>query len=563
MQDAGSEVPDLVPARMVNEYAYCPRLAYLEWAQSEFVDNYETVDGKYRHRAVDREAGDLEETPDEDEKIHARSVWLSAPDEHLTARIDLLQGKGKCVTPVDYKRGQVPDTPEQSWEADRVQLCAQGLVLKANGYDCSSGELYYSASRTRVRIEFTRGLLDHTRNLISELRRMVQSGRMPPPLGGSAKCVRCSLAGICLPDETNLLAGRSEAPTEDKVRRLVPARDDSVALYVQEQGAHIAKRGEVFEVVLKRSKLGESRIFETSQISVFGHVQLTTAALSEAFSRGIPILFFTTGGWFSGLAHGMPHKNVELREAQFRTAGSPDICLQLASRMVAAKIRNCRTMLMRNHSDLPEDIPRELKRLARGARSTHTIDSLLGIEGMAAKFYFSAFGGMLKRRKGGAKTNGWRFDFEGRNRRPPVDPVNAMLSYAYSLLVKDLSVASLAVGFDPFMGFYHKPRYGRPALALDLMEEFRPVIADSVVVWVVNNGVLTADDFIQRGPAVALKPKARKKFIEAYERRLDSLVTHPVFGYRISYRRVLEVQTRLLARVLSGELPEYPAFRTR
>jgi len=138
-----------------------------------------------------------------------------------------------------------------------------------------------------------------------------------------------------------------------------------------------------------------------------------------------------------------------------------------------------------------------------------------------------------------------------------------MLSYAYGLLAKDLAVTVLAVGLDPFMGFYHKPRYGRPALALDIMEEFRPIVADSVVISVINNGMLTPEDFVHRGPAVAFKDTARKKFIQAYERRLDSLVTHPIFGYRMSYRRVLEVQTRLLGRWLLEELPEYQGFRTR
>ena len=131
------------------------------------------------------------------------------------------------------------------------------------------------------------------------------------------------------------------------------------------------------------------------------------------------------------------------------------------------------------------------------------------------------------------------------------------------MLAKDLTVTTLAVGLDPFLGFYHQPRYGRPALALDLMEEFRPIIADSVVLGVVNNGIVSPDDFIRRGPAVALKPDARKKFLQAYEKRMDTLITHPVFGYRISYRRILDVQARLLGRVLSGELAEYPAFRTR
>jgi CRISPR-associated protein Cas1 len=155
------------------------------------------------------------------------------------------------------------------------------------------------------------------------------------------------------------------------------------------------------------------------------------------------------------------------------------------------------------------------------------------------------------------------FDFAGRNRRPPRDPVNALLSLAYSLLAKELTVACYAVGFDPMLGYYHQPRYGRPALALDLMGPFRPLVADSAVLSAINTRMVTASDFVQAGPAVALSPSGRKGFFRAFELRMDTLVTHPLFDYRVSYRRLLEIQSRLLARVIEGELTEYPVFVTR
>lgn len=562
--------PDCVPARMVNEYVYCPRLAYLEWVQGDFEDSADTVEGRFRHRVVDRAGGALPEASgdeeDEGEKIHARSVWLSAPGEWLTARMDLLEGDGVTVTPVDYKRGAVPDLPERAWDADRVQLCAQGLILRANGYCCAGGVLYYAESKTRVPVPFDEALAARTREAVRGLRALAAGGRMPSPPRDSPKCVRCSLAGICLPDEINLLAeGGAEIgagePDDDRVRRLMPARDDALPLYVQEQGARVGKSGEVFEVTGREARLGQARIFETSQIALFGNVQITTQALGEALDRGIPVVFFSTGGWFRGLAHGMTHKNVELRLAQYRAAADPARSLALARLFVAAKIRNCRTLLMRNHPALPAGLADSLQRLAREASGAGEATGLLGLEAMAAKLYFSAFNGMLKARSG--DVDGWRFEFSGRNRRPPRDPVNALLSYAYTLLAKDLTVTALAVGFDPFLGFFHHPRYGRPSLALDVMEEYRPIVADSVVLGVINNGVIAPDDFIRRGPAVALKPEARAKFLRAYEARMDALVTHPLFGYRISYRRMLEVQMRLLGRALAGEIAEYPAFTTR
>ena len=155
------------------------------------------------------------------------------------------------------------------------------------------------------------------------------------------------------------------------------------------------------------------------------------------------------------------------------------------------------------------------------------------------------------------------FDFTVRNRRPPRDPINALLSFSYGLLTKELALTLSAVGLEPLLGFYHRPRYGRPALALDMMEEMRPLIADSVVLQAINTGVVGPTDFEQSAGACAMKASARRRVIQAYERRMDSLVTHPVFGYRISYRRVLEVQARLLGRYLLGEIDVLPNFRTR
>ncbi len=558
MESMDHDYLDVVPARMVNEYVYCPRLAYIEWVQADFAVNVDVAEGRFRHRRVDQEKGDLPEEAADGETIHARSIWLSSQAEHLGARIDLVEGDGMSVTPVDYKRGAVPDNPERSWEADRVQLCCQGLVLRSNGYACEGGDIYYAESKTRVHVPFDDDLIHRTREAVADLMAMARCGTIPQPLVDSPKCFRCSLAGICLPDETNMLAGRVK-PDADSIRRILPTRDDSLPLYVQKQGARIGRSGEVFEVKEKKEKIGESRIFETSHVALFGNVSVSTQALQEMCVRGIPLTLFSSGGWFYGIAHGMMHKNVELRMAQHRAAAVGEQCLGLARGMISAKIDNCRTMLMRNHPELAEDAPSELKRLSESARSAKGMDTLLGVEGMAARIYFSMFQGMLKNSEG----EEWRFDFNGRNRRPPLDPVNAMLSYAYSLLVKDLTVTLLAVGFDPYLGFYHTVRYGRPSLALDLMEEFRPIIADSVVLWAVNNRVLTPDDFIRRGRAAALTSDARKKFISAYQRRIDSLVTHPIFGYKVSYRRVLEVQARLLGRYLTGEIAEYPSFRTR
>jgi CRISPR-associated protein Cas1 len=340
------------------------------------------------------------------------------------------------------------------------------------------------------------------------------------------------------------------------VRRMFPARDDRLPVYVQAQGASVRLEGERLIIQTKGEHAREARLSNTSHVSLYGSVYMTMPVLRTLMERGIPVLFFTYGGWFSGQAVGHDSKNVELRLAHYAATQSRERCLQLARGFVASKILNCRTLLRRNHEKADPVALSELKQLARKARATESIESLLGIEGAAARRYFGEFSGMLTE---GRDT----FDLDGRNRRPPRDPVNALLSFCYSLLSKELALALRTAGLDVMLGFYHQPHFGRPSLALDLMEEFRPVIADSVVINVLNNKVVQRDDFVRAAGAVSLTTAARKRVIVAFERRMDQLVTHPVFDYRISYRRVLEVQARLLSRLLLGELQRYPEFRIR
>ncbi len=555
-----ADTPDLIPARMLNEYVYCPRLAYLEWVQGEFKDNAEVAEGKLHHRRVDVETGDLPEAGEaeaeaDQEQIHARSVLLSSSSLGVIARIDLVEGEGNWVVPVDYKRGRAPDVPEGAWDADRVQIAAQALVLRDNGYACDEGVVYYVKSRRRVTVAIDDALVVRCREAVAGLRALAHDAAIPPPLVNSPKCLRCSLAPICLPDEVTMLR---EAGAARDVRRIFPARDDAYPLYVQTHGLSIGLDGDVVQVREKGKTIQEVRLLDVSQVCLMGNVQASTQAIREFLSRGVPVCWFSGGGWFHGMAQGEAHKNVELRRLQFAAAGDPAKSLALARAIVAGKVRNARTLLRRNHEPEPEAALAELARLADSAGRAASLETLLGLEGAAARTYFAHFGGLLK-----GEGTGGEFDFDGRNRRPPTDPVNAMLSYAYALLAKDLAVTVQAVGFDPFLGFYHQPRYGRPALALDLMEEFRPLIADSVVITVVNKREIGPKDFLRRGGAVAMTAGGRKAVLRAYERRMDEWVTHPVFGYGVTYRRVLEIQARLLGRYLSGEIPEYVSFVTR
>jgi len=580
------QLPEYLPARMVNEFVYCPRLFFYEWVDGLFRESADTVEGSIEHRRVDAKESPL--PPQEeigDGLIHARSVTLSSDRFRVIAKIDLVEASGETVTPVDYKHGRPRenDTGIELWPTDRIQLAIQGLVLRENGYQSEEGIAYYRKTRQRVRVSFDDQLMAETERTIRAAWALAASRQIPPPLVDSPKCPGCSMAGICLPDETNFLNdseaigaatqlsffgeaggnGIGRKPPAREVRRLIAARDELRPLYLNTQGLRVGKSGGVLQVRDKDSLLQEVRLGEICQLNLMGNVQVSTQAIQVLCESDVPICYFSMGGWFYGITTGLNEKNVFLRKSQFRLADEEWFARSLARKLVEGKIRNQRTMLQRNHVEPKPESLLGLKQMAEQAERAASLEELLGIEGNAARIYFSEFQGMIKTDEGASETTEFPFDFDGRNRRPPRDPVNALLSLAYSLLTKDLTLACYAVGFDPYMGFYHQPRYGRPALALDLMEPFRPLIADSAVLSAINTRMVTSKDFIRIGPSVALTPAGRKGFYRAYELRMDTMVTHPLFDYRVTYRRLLEVQARVLARVLEGEIGEYPVFTTR
>ncbi len=579
-------VPNYLPARMLNEYVYCPRLFYYMWVDNIFAHNRETVEGSLRHSKLDARQDELipADELDEEHRLHSRSVTLSSDTHGLIAKLDLIEVLDKAVTPVDYKRGKPRKNDGagqlEAWDTDRAQLGAQALVLRDNGYTCDEAVIYYVATKQRVRIAVDDALIAETLQRLAAAQAAASSETIPPPLVDSPKCPRCSLVGICLPDETRncqiadaQIEGQANGQftvrsNGDEPRRLVPARDDLRPLYLNQPGLHVGKSGNVLKIKEKTKVVQEVRIGETCQVNVFGNIQLTTQAIQALCQNEVPIAYFSMGSWFYGVTHGLGVRNVYLRRDQFRLAENSSFCLRLARSLVSGKIRNQRTMLQRNHVEPPRVALNQMKCMQEDAEKADALDQLLGIEGNAARVYFQNFAGMIKADEepfGGTDMNGpfRKFDFLGRNRRPPRDPVNALLSLAYSVLAKDLTIACHAIGFDPYLGFYHQPRYGRAALALDLMEPFRPLIADSVVLSAINTRMVTPNDFIQTGEAVALRPAGRKAFFRAYEQRMDTLVTHPMFGYRVNYRRMLEIQARLLARVLTDEITTYPVFVTR
>ncbi len=552
-----SKEPELIPVRMFTQFAYCKRLSYMELVQGEFAYNMEVVEGKYMHRNVDVTTGNKKLVDEkEHETIHARSVTVSDATLGLIAKIDLLEINNDKVTPVEYKRGKAPDISDGAYEDHLIQLCSQAMLLRANGYECDTGIIYYISSKQRVKIKIDDKIITKTVELLYQMKEMMKQGTIPAPLVDSPKCPRCSLVGICMPDETNLLSDKNSSVRKDQVRRMYPIRNDTIPVYVQEQGAKITLSGECINIKSKEGQTKKIRIMDISEIAVFGNVQITTNAIRKMCDRGISVCYMSYGGWFVGVTSGASSKNIDLRIQQYKTHLEKPSSMNIARQIVWGKVKNSMTMLRRNHKDVPVSAIEEMDRIATKIVSVKRYDTLLGLEGMAARIYFSEFSGMIK-------NNPENFDFTQRNRRPPKDPINAILSFLYSMLTRQAVTIATTVGFDPYLGFLHMPKYGKPALALDMIEEFRPIVADSTCITLVNNGQITKNDIIVTDFGTNLTGPGRRKVIEAYEKRMDSSVNHRILGYSASYRRIMETQMRLLSRHLLKEIPKYPPFRTR
>ncbi len=328
-------------------------------------------------------------------------------------------------------------------------------------------------------------------------------------------------------------------------------------LYLNEQQSIVKKRDGYLIVQYPDKRKIEVPLIKVSQVVVSGDVTLTTPALHTLLEMGIEVCFLSFYGHFRGRLSPPVAKNASVRREQYKAHIDSHRALTVAQACVSGKLENMRTMLLRANRSLQDEKISEatvaIRRMIAQSAQTVTTGSLLGVEGNGSASYFGVFHKLLRDPLG----------FTHRRRRPPTDPVNALLSLGYTLLLHQVSAAIQVVGFDPYLGFLHQPRHGRPALALDLMEEFRPIIADSVTLNVLNHHILTAKDFQEELGAVLLKPEARKTFYAKFEERLQEEIQHPHFGYRTSYKRCIELQARLLAKYLTGEIPAYIPLSVR
>lgn len=548
-----------LPVRRLHNYVYCPRLFYYQWVENIFVDNADTVAGSSKHRQVDKPSRiDARKGFDLPEGAKIRSLHLSSDMLGLTGVIDLLESKDDGCIILDYKRGSARRDADGNMlpkESDAIQVAAYALLAQENSLPVTGAAIFYAGDGRRVKVDLTPDLIGRVPALLYEAQTLAASGQCPKPLADDPRCLYCSAYPVCLPNESSFWASHDSKAPEIKYPPIADG-DEGEILIVQDNRAFLSKHGDQVHVQKDGSTVSKHPIKQIRSIHLFGPIQMSAQLIHECLEEGKDVSYFAPSGRFLGLLRGLPASGVDARLGQYRAFQETNSCLMLAREIIRAKIHNQRVLLMRN-GEVEDSEIEQLRRLRDNTAEASDVQTILGLEGRAAAIYFKNFSSMIKEKK-------WSdFAFSQRNRRPPRDPVNALLSLAYSMLAKEFTGVCHTVGLDPFFGFYHRPRYGRPALALDLMEEFRPLVADSMAISIINRSEISPSDFICSSQGCNLNENGRRSFWQAWFRRLDDEVSHPVFKYRMTYRRMFEIQARQLWRHLRGEATGYTAFTTR
>jgi CRISPR-associated protein Cas1 len=522
-----------VPISLVVHQAFCPRRAWLE-AMGERTDTAQVAVGVTEHGGTD-DVGTSR-------AARLRGVDVRSDRLGVSGRCDTLEvGEGGALTVVEYKATPVRRKAEVT-RPMRAQLALQGMALAEMGHRVAGYAVYFTQHRTRVDVSLTAGELADAEALVARTRETISSDTAPPPLEDDPRCTRCSHAAVCLPDERDL------APVQ---RRIMVPNPDGQVLHLATPGSRASLRQGRVEVFHRGERAASFPIEQVQAVIAHGNVDLSSGLIRELLWRDIVIIWCSSRGRVTGWAASTESPNGGPRHRQH--VQSERGRLDLAREFVAGKIANQATLL-RRHGNSPDAVAalRDLQRMAGQAGS---LNELFGIEGDAAARYFAGFPSML--------SAGTALGFNVRTRRPATDPVNAALNYAYGLLVSDIIRAIIACGLDPHAGFLHSPERNKPALALDLCEEFRAPVADSVVLGAFNNGELTRKDFTGVLGSVSLRDRGRKQLIAAYERRVGQEFRHPVFGYSVTWRRAMEIQARMVLGVIDGTQPGYKSIRVR
>ncbi|MDN5857253.1 MAG: CRISPR-associated endonuclease Cas1 [Pseudonocardia sp.] len=530
-----TDTVDLLPISLVAHHAFCPRRAWLE-AMGETTDTHQMAVGVAAHRASD--------DPNRSRTGSRRAVDVVSVDLGITGRCDAVETDAAGRTTVVEHKSTPVRRRAVVTEPMAVQLALQAVALREAGVAVDAAAVYFVDHHQHIDVAIGDGEIAAAIDHLTRLREVLATAVAPEPLVDDPRCRTCSHAGVCLPDE------RALGPV---TRRVLVADPDTQVLHLATPGARAALRSGRVRVVKGDDELGSVPIERVLALVLHGNVDVSSGLLRELLWRRLPVVWCSGTGRVIGWANSAQSPNGGPRARQHVISQNGH--LGMARAFVCAKVANQATLL-RRHGDAP-DVVTELRRLQRAAQSAKGIDEVLGVEGDAAARYFNAFTTMLRTDVQDGIV------FPGRTRRPATDPLNAALNFAYGLLLSDCIRAVVSCGLDPHAGFLHSSGRNKPALALDLAEEFRAVVADSVVVGAFNNGELKPASFTSVTGAARLRDSGRTALIAAYERRVLTSFQHPLFGYRVTWRRAMEIQARLVLGVIDGTQEKYKGITVR
>ncbi|MDQ2976946.1 MAG: type I-MYXAN CRISPR-associated endonuclease Cas1 [Acidobacteriota bacterium] len=550
------------PLRIMSLHAlsYCERLFYLEEVENLRVADERVYSGRRLHV-------ELERLEDEDEWLRLN---LESERWGLMGKVDCVRRRDGMLIPYEHKRGRsavsATGLPE-AWASDRLQVIAYAaLVEEHSGRKVTEGRVRYHASNVMVRVPIDDEALEELTKAIGRARELQDTVERPPVTENERLCVKCSLAPVCLPEEARLASLLSNPPRVELERpqlKLFPADDDRRTLHVITQGARVGRRGDRLEISAKDEPSQLHPVHEIGQVVLHGYAQISTQALRFCGQQEIGVHWVTTGGQYVG-AWSSGTGSVQRRIRQYKALTDPALCLRLAAKLAEARARGQLSFLLRasreagrNSAEVREAISSMRKLLSPLSRAA-SIGSLRGYEGSIGAHYFRALPQLI------VAEADEEMKPDGRNRRPPKDRCNALLSFGYALALKDVTNAILVVGLDPALGFYHQPRSQAPPLALDLLELFRVPLVDLPVIASINRRQWDAEeDFAIAGEQVWLSDEGRRKFIRIYERRKADHWRHPVIRRSLSYSRLIELEVRLLEKEWMGEGGLFARMRLR
>ncbi len=415
------------------------------------------------------------------------------------------------------------------------------MLEAALGIPITEGRIRYHADNVLVHVPLDDSGRAVVRAAIEQARQLRSSTERPPVTTNERLCIRCSLAPACLPEEARLAHNQSLEPL-----RLFPKDDERQAIHILKPGSTIGRTGEQIKIARRGQPLEKIPVQQVGQLVLHSFCQISTQALHFCAGQGISVHWLSGGGRYVG-SFDPCQGSIQRRIRQYAALSEESTCLRLARQLVTCRGQGQRKLLMRGKRSLksiPDQLPQtiaQMKALLKQVPPTESLRSLLGLEGNLANLYFKALPLLL------SDAVAPELRFSGRNRRPPKDRFNALLGFGYALLLKDVMGAILTVGLEPALGFYHQPRSQAPPLALDLMEIFRVPLVDLPLLSSMNRRQWDPQaDFDVRTGQVWLSDAGRRKWITLYERRKQESWKHPVTGYSLTYRRLLELEVRLL-----------------